>query len=75
MRLVTDHAALRYLQRFKGLDLRKLEKEILSGGVREKLKLVKNGPVQANGILFEIKSGVIVTIVKNHRKKAKGGKL
>lgn len=71
MKHITAHAALRYLQRVKGLDLRKLEKEILSGGVGEKIKRVKNGPVKARGLTYQIKDGVIVTIVDKHPKKLK----
>ena len=71
MKNITDHAIVRYLQRVKGFDMRKLEKEILSGRVREKIKFVKNGPVKVNGMTLKIANGVIVTVTTNNTKMSK----
>ncbi len=64
---VSDHAALRYLERFKDLDVKDLKEEILTDEVRA---LIKANPSGQHGVRFEgkkfrirVDGNVIVTII------------
>ena len=60
---VTEHAMLRYLERVKGIDLDKLEKEIITEEVINMVKVLGgNGSYPNNGVSLKMKNGTITTI-------------
>lgn len=63
--IVSEHAVLRYLERTMELDLKAVEKEILSEEVVSQYKTLGNGkyPV-SNGCKAVIKDNVVLTITK-----------
>jgi chromosome segregation ATPase len=63
--IVSEHAILRYLERVKGLDIKAIEKEILTDDI---LKLIEtlgpNGVYPNNGFKIKMKNNVVITILE-----------
>lgn len=65
---ISDHAILRYLERYYNLDINKIKQEILTPNVISAIKAgVKK--ITINNIEFPIRDGVIVTSIKKERRK------
>jgi len=61
---VSEHALLRYLERVKGLDLKEIEKEIVSDKLAEWVQVVGGtGTFPGEGFEIRMKNNVITTIV------------
>jgi len=66
---VTDHAALRYLQRHWGIDIDKLKREIAEGH-GPMIDFMKTGTLKTkDGIQLVVNEGVIVTLNVDKEKK------
>lgn len=63
--IVSEHAILRYLERTMGLDIKAIEKEILTDETLKQYRTLGNGkyPVE-NGCKAVIKDNVVITITK-----------
>lgn len=59
---ISDHAGLRYMERVKGIDMRRLRAEILS---HERRGLLKAGPgrIDCGGYELICSKGIVVTAV------------
>lgn len=67
--LITDHAVLRYLERYCGVDIESVKRWILAGGRGELVRKMRSGrfPIDA-GAKLVAKDGVIITIVLRNQK-------
>lgn len=63
--IVSEHAILRYLERTMGLDIKAIEKEILTDETLKQYRTLGNGkyPVE-NGCKAVIKDNVVITVTK-----------
>lgn len=61
---VTDHALLRYAERYCGFDRKKAEKHILDPKMIEQFQILGDGKYPVNGITVIVKGGVIKTVLK-----------
>lgn len=61
--IVSEHAILRYLERVKGLDIKAIEKEILSEEVLNLINtLGPNGSYPNNNFKVRLKNNIVTTI-------------
>lgn len=62
---VTDHAVVRYLERYMGIDVDHIKDLILANGRREMVRSLRSGrfPIDS-GAKIVAKDGVVITIVK-----------
>ena len=66
---VTDHAVLRYAERFMGIDTDKIRAEILDKSVVDQIVLLGSGKMQhKDGYAVVVKNGTVVTIHENEKK-------
>lgn len=69
---VSDHAALRYLERVCGLDLERLKVEIAEGLTAHGAQLPEGvGALQKDGFRYVIEQGVVVTVTPIGSRKPK----
>jgi hypothetical protein len=62
---LSNHALMRYAERFDGYDFDKATKTIMSEEAKEKIKYIGgNGKFSMNGIFYIVKNGNIVTLAK-----------
>lgn len=62
---LSNHALIRYAERFDGYDFDKATKILLTDEVKEKVKEIGgNGKFTLNGIYYIVTSGRIVTVAK-----------
>lgn len=60
---ITDHAAIRYLQRIMGIDLTDLANEIVSKDTSETIKKFGTGRVVADSTVLIYKGKTVITII------------
>jgi len=80
--IVSEHAIIRYLQRVYKLDLEKVENEILTTEVKEKIEIYGNGSYSLDGFGIKVVDNVVVTVFDktsdeghNHKKRAEKRKI
>lgn len=61
--IVSEHAIIRYLERVYGLDLLKIENEILPEREKEKIKLFGNGQYSVENFTVKVVDNVVVTVI------------
>ena len=70
--IVSDHARVRYLQRVEGLDIRELDKLILTDSVREQHKAFGNGRYPlGDGACAIVNNNTVVSVWKRRQRRAK----
>lgn len=62
--IVSEHAYLQYLVRFKGLDLDELRKEMLPEKVENQIRQLRGGKFPCNDYYLQAKGGTVVTVIK-----------
>lgn len=64
---ITDHAAIRYMQRVKAFDMKKMQDEIITAQLTRLYTTLGDGtyPVRDDGLCVVIKNGIIITIIVN----------
>ena len=68
--IVSEHAMLRYIERVLGIDLKGIEKRILTDEVKEQYKIVGNGRFPINDEFRAlIRDNVVVTITGVEKNK------
>ena len=68
--IVSEHAMLRYIERVLGIDLKEIEKRILTDEVKEQYKIVGNGRFPINDEFRAlIRDNVVVTITGVEKNK------
>lgn len=60
--IVSEHAILRYLERVEGLDLKEIQKKILTKKVKFGHKALGNGKFPEKNFQVVIKNNVVVTV-------------
>jgi hypothetical protein len=60
--IVSEHALLRYIERFMGVDLESVRRAILTETAVKMIKFTRNGKVTTDGRRLIIKNGTVVTI-------------
>lgn len=67
--IVSEHAMLRYIERVLGIDLKEIERRILTDEVKEQYKIVGNGRFPINDEFRAlIRDNVVVTITGVEKK-------
>ena len=67
---VSEHAMLRYIERVLGIDLKEIERRILTDEVKEQYKIVGNGRFPINDEFRAlIRDNVVVTITGVEKNK------
>lgn len=64
---ISAHAIIRYLERCYGLDIKKIEKEILPDKTRVMLEAMGADAYTVNGMHFRVANGVVVTGYKKSK--------
>ena len=68
--IVSEHAMLRYIERVLGIDLKEIERRILTDEVKEQYKIVGNGRFPINDeFRVLIRDNVVVTITGVEKNK------
>lgn len=68
--IVSEHAMLRYIERVLGIDLKEIERRILTDEVKEQYKIVGNGRFPINDEFRAlIRDNVVVTITGVEKNK------
>ena len=68
--IVSEHAMLRYIERVLGIDLKEIERRILTDEVKEQYKIVGNGRFPINDEFRAlIRDNVVVTITGDEKNK------
>lgn len=68
--IVSEHAMLRYIERVLGIDLKEIERHILTDEVKEQYKIVGNGRFPINDEFRAlIRDNVVVTITGVEKNK------
>jgi DNA gyrase/topoisomerase IV subunit A len=60
--IVSEHAIIRYLQRIYKLDLEKLEDEILTDDIKEKIKMFGSGSYNSDDFGIKVVDNIVVTV-------------
>jgi hypothetical protein len=61
--IITEHAILRYLERYKGIDIEKIKKEILPEHVLKQILFLKSGSFPINELIkIIVRNKIIVTV-------------
>jgi hypothetical protein len=60
--IVSEHALLRYIERFMGVDLESVRRAILTENAVKMIKFAKNGKVNTDGRRLIVKNGTVVTV-------------
>ncbi len=60
---ITDHAMLRYLERYKGLCREKLKKEIVDKYTQKQIAALGTGTYHKDNIKLKVVGGTIVTVM------------
>jgi len=61
---VTDHAIVRYLERYVGLDIESIKRAMLSGGRDELIASMKTGKVPiSDGVKLVALKGTVITVI------------
>jgi len=69
---VSEHGILRFLEKEKGIDIKKIIEEMLCDDVVERINVVGSGKIPVGNSVFVVKDRVIVTVTdKNKKGKAK----
>ncbi|CAH2910614.1 MAG: hypothetical protein CPSOU_1818 [uncultured Paraburkholderia sp.] len=68
--IVTEHALLRYIERFMNVDLEQVRKAILTEQAVKLIKFTRTGKVTTDGRRLVIKNGTVVTVEPTQREAA-----
>jgi predicted RNase H-like nuclease (RuvC/YqgF family) len=68
--IVTEHAMLRYIERFMDVDLEAVRKAILTDEAVKMIKFARSGKITANGRRLIVKNGSVVTVEPIEREAA-----
>jgi hypothetical protein len=68
--IVTEHALLRYIERFMNVDLEQVRKAILTEQAVKLIKFTKTGKVTTDGRRLVVKNGTVVTVEPTEREAA-----
>lgn len=60
--IVTEHALLRYIERFMNVDLESVRRAILTESAVKLIKFTKTGKVTTDGRRLIVKNGTVVTV-------------
>jgi hypothetical protein len=60
--IVSEHALLRYIERFMGVDLESVRRAILTENAVKMIKFAKNGKINSDGRRLIVKNGTVVTV-------------
>lgn len=60
--IVTEHALLRYIERFMAVDLESVRRAILTENAVKLIKFTKTGKVTTDGRRLIVKNGTVVTV-------------
>lgn len=63
--IVSEHAVLRYLQRVYGLDLEKLNSEIVPESLKSRIASLGNGTYAADGFRIRVVDNMVVTVLES----------
>jgi hypothetical protein len=68
--IVTEHALLRYIERFMNVNLEEVRKAILTEQAVKLIKFTKTGKVTTDGRRLVVKNGTVVTVEPTEREAA-----
>lgn len=60
--VVTEHALLRYIERFMGVDLESVRRAILTENAVKLIRFTKSGKINTDGHRLIVKNGAVVTV-------------
>jgi hypothetical protein len=60
--IVSEHALLRYIERFMGVDLELVRRAILTENAVKMIKFAKSGKINTDGRRLVVKNGTVVTV-------------
>lgn len=68
--IVSEHALLRYIERFMGVDLESVRRAILTENAVKLIRFTKSGKINTDGRRLIVKNGTVVTIESVGREAA-----
>jgi hypothetical protein len=68
--IVSEHALLRYIERFMGVDLESVRRAILTENAVKLIKFAKNGKINTDGRRLIVKNGTVVTVEPTEKEAA-----
>jgi chromosome segregation ATPase len=68
--IVTEHALLRYIERFMGVDLESVRRAILIENAVKLIRFTKTGKINTDGRRLIVKNGTVVTIEPTEKEAA-----